>query len=504
MADQDNIKKQQPLLDTELAPIPDSASSITTPYLNVMANPDTILSSKGGGDFTVYREVFRDDTVKATFQQRQLAVVSADWYVEPGGEDAASKAAADALTEDLSQVNWDEATSQMLFGVFYGYAVAEIMWGLRDGRVVFDKIKVRDRARFRWGIDETLYLRTELGTLEPMPASKFWTLDSGADHGDNPYGLGLGHWLYWPVYFKRSDIKFWLIFLEKFGMPTATGTLPLGQSQDPEARKKLLAALRAISTETAVVIPEGAEVALLEAARTGAASYEDMKTAMDAAIAKIVLSQVMTTEAVGGQYKADIQGGVRDHVVKADADLVCESFNRGPVWWWTQYNFPGAKPPRVYRKTDPEEDLGERATRDKAISELGYEPTEQYIKETYGDGWVKKKEPVIPASAPGFQMPDPNSPEFAELAMISALKAGHRADQTAIVDAAHQFASQYESILGKRVEQLVEYAEASGDYETFRAHLIEMLAEAPGREMVQPVERGSVFSRLMGAFRAQR
>lgn len=41
--------------------------------------------------------------------------------------------------------------------------------------------------------------------------------------------MGLAHYLYWPTFFKRNGIKFWLIFLEKFGMPTAAAKLPPGQ-----------------------------------------------------------------------------------------------------------------------------------------------------------------------------------------------------------------------------------------------------------------------------------
>jgi phage gp29-like protein len=487
----------------ELAPSIESAVLITEPYLKIMANPDGILSSKGAGDFKIYQEVMRDDTVKSTFQQRRLAVVSSEWTVDPGADDAASKAAAEALKEDLEAINWDAITDQMLFAVFYGYGVAEVMWSQRDGRIVFDGIKVRDRARFRFGIDSSLFLRQVDGSFSKMPDRKFWVVNTGADHSDNPYGLGLAHWLYWPTYFKRTDIKFWLIFLEKFGMPTAVGKAPAGQANDPNTRARILQALRSIATDSAVVLPEGAEVELLEATRSGAASYEAMKDAMDKAIAKIVLSQVMTSEAVGGQYKADVQDSVKQQVVKADADLVCESFNRGPVKWWTEYNFPGAKPPRVYRITEPKEDLQARAQRDKAIKELGYEPTEEYIRETYGEGWIKSKTP--PAGGPQpFANVDPNAPDFAEAALIAALKTGQRADQVALLDAAQQFANKHQDMIGARVQQLLNYAESSDDFETFRKRLVEMMAEAPTQEMVQPIERGGMFARLLGAFRAQR
>ena len=57
------------------------------------------------------------------------------------------------------------------------------------------------------------------------------------------------------------------------------------------------------------------------------------------------------------RYKADVQNSVRQELIKADADLLCESFNRGPARWLTEWNYPGAASPRVFRLTEPEEDL---------------------------------------------------------------------------------------------------------------------------------------------------
>ncbi|EAM8775588.1 DUF935 family protein, partial [Salmonella enterica] len=95
---------------------------------------------------------------------------------------------------------------------------------------------------------------------EPCEGPYFWSFSTGADHDDEPYGLGLAHWLYWPTFFKRNDIKFWLIFLDKFGMPTVAGKHPEGAT--PEQKRNLLALTRAISTDSGVIMPEGMSVEL--------------------------------------------------------------------------------------------------------------------------------------------------------------------------------------------------------------------------------------------------
>lgn len=490
-----------------------SAVEMGEAYGGMMENPDSVMRQRGGGDYKVYAEALRDDQVKSCFQQRRLAVVGSEWTVEPGLKgNRAAKKAADALRDNLTRIDFDRVTDQMLYGVYYGHAVGEVIWQPNGSLLDIAAIKVRDRARFRYGVDGRLYLSRGGFKYDPMPDRKFWTFNTGSDHGDNPYGIGLGHYIYWPVFFKRNGIKFWLVFLEKFGMPTVVGTLPAGAKNDVETRKKLLAAMRAVAVDSGVVVPEGAEVQLLEATRGGAGTYEEMKSAMDAAIAKVILSQTMTTDNGSSRSQSETHAGVRDMVVKADADLVCSSFNQTIVKWWTEYNFPGVTTPVVYRVTTPPEDLAKRAERDEKIKALGYEPTEEYIKETYGEGWIKSQAaaaaiPAIPGldpkAEPGL---DPNDPavNFSELARLVTLKAGNRQDHAVLAEAAMRLAYDYNETLGSRVEQLVNLAETSGDFDTFRKHLGELMGTLPPEGMQQAVERANFVSRLLGALRGQR
>lgn len=493
--------------------VPRSAEYVN-PYVDMLMPSDSVLRQQGGaGNLKVYKELLRDDQVHSTLQQRRMAVTSKEWMVDPGADDALSTAAADALRENLKALNWDDITDKMLFAVFYGWGVAEVMWRPDGNMVAIENVVVRDRARFRYGWSGTIYLDTS-GGWEPMPPRKFWWLANGADHSDEHYGLGLAHALYWPVFFKRNDIKFWLVFLERFGQPTVMAKMPAGQILDPKLKAEAIKMLKSIATDSGIVVPDSTVVELLEATRSGTADYESMKSAMDAAIAKVVLSQTMTTDNGSSRSQSETHKSVRDEVVKADADLVCESFTRSVARWWTEWNFPGAAIPRVWRNVEPPEDLNSRAERDERILKLGYEPTEDYIRETYGEGWVKKKEPEIdPAMAlmnPTMQAmrgnPDEDPAAFAEgeAAALQAIKIARRADQGALVEAAQAFAEQYETVMGRRVGALLEAAEAADDFETFRNRLDEMLAEPPAKETLDKMTRASFFGRLLGATRAQR
>lgn len=511
----------------ELAPMDDplfprAIRTQAAPYTDILVPSDDILQSKGAGNLRIYRELLRDDAVKSAWEQRRLALTSCETIVEPGADDELSKRAAEALQVEIDRMLWDDITDKQLYAIFYGWGVAECMWRPSTDpgvSVSFDRIVVRDRGRFRFGRRGEIYLYNPVGGWEEMPDRKFWKVASGADHHDEPYGMGLAHSLYWPVFFKRNGIKFWLIFLEKFGMPTALAKLPPGMLSNPDSPEakaligKAIATLRNIATDAGVVVPDNVVIELLEAARSGAADYESMKTAMDKAIAKIIVGQTATTDGTPGKLGNDkAQADVALSIVKADADLLCGSFNDGPVKWWIDWNFPGAALPRVYRQTDPPTDLKALAETDEKIATLGFEPDETYIQATYGPHWKKKQ---APAMAPGmgsglFGGPsDPGNADpaqFAEgdAAALQALRAANRGDQQAIVEAARAFAGQHETLMARRIGELLKAAEFSEDPQVFRQRLAEIMAEAPPPELTQAVARGGFFARMLGAFRTQR
>ncbi len=391
---------------------------ITIGYVDPLAvQPvrDPVLQLRGGGDYRIYSEVLRDDQVKTCFGQRQLAVIGKNWQVDAGGTSRQDKKAADFIREQLNNVGWDRVTNGMLFGVYYGFAVSEAIYKRDGANVVLADIKVRNRRRFGFDGMGRLRMKTHQQPLgELLPDRKFWAFNTGSDHDDDPYGTGLGHWLYWPAFFKRNGLKYWLLFLEKFGQPTAKGKY--GPNASSEERSKLLQALAAISTDSGIAIPDGMEIELIEAARSGTADYVSLYDRMDAAIAKVVLGQTASTQGTPGRLgNDDLQGDVRLDIIKADSDLVCESFNRSIVKWLMEWNFPGAKLPRVFRNIEPPEDLGSRAERDTKILTLGYKPTLQYIQQTYGDGFEEKQPEPVPAQ-PGQAPAGPASKEPASFA----------------------------------------------------------------------------------------
>lgn len=409
----------RPVRDVEIASTRDGID-ITRGYTGPLLMPaDRVLRQRGGNDLSIYEQVLSDPQVMSTVSQRQNAVVKCEWEVEPGGTRRVDKAAAEHLRLQLKRIGFDERTKKMLYGVFYGFAVAEMMYGIENGLVVWNAVKVRNRRRFRFTPSGELRMLTMHNMFEgvELPKEKFWSFATGADNDDEPYGLGLGHWCYWPTLFKRNGVKFWLTFLEKFGMPTGVGKYDAAVD-GPAEQAKLLGAVQAIQSDSGVIIPKGMEIDLLSAGRSGTADYKALHDAMNDTIAKAVLGQTMTSQDGASLSQAKVHMDVRQDLVKADADLVCEALNLGPVLWLTRWNFPGAELPRVFRVVEEPEDLVQRSERDGKIVTMGFQPSLTYIHQTYGGEWTEKNptlaEPLIDIpppppefAAPGAAMLDP-------------------------------------------------------------------------------------------------
>lgn len=481
----------RPELNREIATTADGID-ITRGYTGPLLTPfDSVLRARGG-DLRIYEQVLSDPEVKTCLQQRQLAVTKCEWQVDAASDRPIDQAAAEFIRTQIERIGFDNVTTKMLYGVFYGFAVSEIIYGVRDRHVVMDAVKVRNRRRFRFAKEGGLRLLTMDNMLEGIPADPpyFWHYATGADHDDEPYGLGLAHWLYWPVLFKRNGIKFWLIFLEKFGAPTGVGRYDANATDAERAR--LLQAVQAIQTDSGIIMPKDMEISLLEAARSGSVDYKSLHDTMNETIQKVILGQTASTQGTAGRLgNDDLQSDVRSDIITADADLVCESLNLGPIRWLTEVNFRGAEPPRVYRVTDPEEDLAKRAERDAKVMGLGYKPSLDYVRETYGEGW----EPAAPPR-PGIQL--------GEGAATDPLRFAAAPDNRLPVDAQAQVLAEHAEPVWAdvlaHVQQLVNTAE---DLSSLRSALLDAYGDLPRQAMSELLAMATAAAELAGRYDAR-
>ena len=397
---------------------------------------DTVLASRGG-QYQVYEALARDDQVMAAFSQRRLAVVSRPTQVVPGGSKRRDKAAAAFMQEVLNHIRWDTVTDRMLYGRLYGYSVAECLWARDGAQVMLDRLAVRQRRRFVFAPDMSLRLLTAQNPEgEALPDRKFWTLVTGADNDDEPYGLGLGHHLYWPVFFKRHQVQFWLAFGERFGKPTVVGNRPPNASE--AAKAALIRAVEAISQGRGAVLEEGEAVQFLQSARPGAVDYGGLYDRLNGAITKIILGQTMTVDDGSSLSQANVHLAVRDDIVTSDAHLICDSFNRSVVRWLSDWNFPSAAHPKVVRDMTAPPDLKALAERDAIVASMtGKRPTDGYVRETYGleliDDTAQTRTPPPPGGAAG-KKPTTQLAEADDQDVVSRIAARARREMGPLID----------------------------------------------------------------------
>jgi phage gp29-like protein len=473
-------------------------------WIKRLENPDPVLRTEAGGKgLKLYDEVERDAHAGAVLQQRYLSIVGKEWEVVPA--DVAPKIGrqakvtqeqkiADFVAEVIKKTNYDPACQEQLAGVLYGYYAAEIMWEASEGDVWIGKIYAKHPRRVSFTPQRELRLLTPQNMIEgeEVPERKFSIFTYGST--DNPYGKGLGQSLWWPVWFKKNGVKFWAIFLEKFGMPTTVGKYPQGTGEPDQ--QKLLNAIKAIQTDTGIIIPDGMAVDLLEATRRGEASYPEFCDYWDKQISKRVLGQVATTEGTPGRLGTEeTQNEVRQEITKADADLLSDCHNETFIRWLVDYNFgPQKAYPKLWRRCEPEQDLKALAERDKIIfvdMGMGKRVPESYIGDTYGIPLAEEGEPVIGVPMPASPI-SPLGPQFSEKATASQ-KALDK-----MVEGVLRTAPEAIKGLSKPIIQAIEGATG---YEEIQEKLTAIFSEMAPEQLEDLISRVMFAAEMYGRYR---
>lgn len=382
--------------------IANSANDITWPVHNrVYTQRDDIIATRGGGEgLKLYDSIESDPRAYAVLQKRRMAVIARPWAVEPAGDSETDRKVADFVHKALQGVQFDRVCLNLLDATLKGFSVGEIVWTTRGGEIVPERVIPIDQRRIVFDENRCPRLLTTSAMTHgiALPERKFIVHRFG-DKDSNPQGLGLGAKLYWPVYFKRSGLQQWMVFLEKFGSPT------LLASYDPhtlpeEQQHRLHQAIRGVAQQASILVPEGSEISLLEATRSagGAGSYTDLCRYMDEQIAEIVLGETLTTniQNAGSRAASETHNSIRRELVDADCDLLSDTLFETLSAWLVAFNFPeGTQPPRIIRRPlETEDKLASLRSRNadtiKTLFDAGIVPDDATIQTMLGNGWSRQ------------------------------------------------------------------------------------------------------------------
>lgn len=500
MAEENTQAPKTPELN-EIATI--ARSLFVAAFGRILRPDDDTLATRGGAKgIRIYREIERDAHAFAVLQKRKLAIVARPWDVDPASESPADEAAAELIRTMIAGLQFDRICLDLLDAGLMGYAVCEVLWEVRDGLVLPRDLIPRDQRRFVFDLDGAprLLSREHPSDGEELPPRKF-VVHRTPSPDASPYGRPLGSTLFWPVFFKRQGIGFWLTFADKFGSPTAVGKYPAGTLQAEQ--DKLLAALSAISQDAGIIVPEGMLVELLEASRSGSADlYERLARYLDEQISEAVLGETMSTTSAGaglGSNQASVHNEVRLELAQADADLLSDTLNRTIVRWVIDYNLPGAGYPKIYRDFSEPGDLKARAERDQILVSMGYEPSDQYVTETYGEGWTKK---AAPPPGAGVAFPprgklqpgtaDPAAAEFADAATTDTPDANDLQSERLGADA--------RAPLGAAITHLKRIVDHAESLEALRDDLLAAYGHLPMDDLQRVMQQAFAAADAAGRF----
>lgn len=375
---------------------------------------DSVLRTEGNGYnlFSIYEEIERDCHAFAVLQSRRLDVSRREWEVRPYQQRNASvrrkdQKNADMITDMLLNMGGglDELNGQALVqsgengfdtwahaalnALLYGFSGSEIAWA-GSKEVYPERIIYRKPHRFRFALVEQGYLprlRVRAKVEEPIPPRKFIFHYHQPENG--PFGLGLGHRLFWPVWFKREDVKQWLLFSEKYASPTIAVMHP-SNATSAEIGEALETA-EAMSSQVAIAVPEEFKYELLEAQRSGSINaYQDLADWCDDQISKAVLGQTGTTDQSGGggsRARDEVAERVSLRLAKHDADCLANTVNSTLIRWIMRFNGGvDMDLPQMwwqFPELEQREDLTARVAIDKTLFDMEFTPSRAYIEETY-------------------------------------------------------------------------------------------------------------------------
>lgn len=295
-------------------------------------NPNQLYRKRD--NYTIYDEMREDDQVNAVLTLKKLLIVDSKYEIEVEESDKAEEIK-DFLEKNLDEY-CDELFDKKLYNILsckdYGFSLTEKVFGHKETeygpKIVLKALKTRPPHSFREieqdddGTIRTIRQDTDKFGLIDLDPKKFIHFANMREF-DLPWGrseLNLGVYRAW--WSKKQIIKFWNIYLERHGMPTAVGTIPLSLSHEKD---NLLSVLDNLQAKTGITVPEGVTVELLEAGsgKGGETGFERAIDKYNTMIARSMLIPDLTgmsgSETSGGSYSlGQEQIGILFSVIQQD------------------------------------------------------------------------------------------------------------------------------------------------------------------------------------------
>lgn len=300
----------------------------------------------------------RDPHLRSQCEQRIGSVAGKDWIIQAGGPTPEDHRAADLLQARISNgLNFGEMIAHQLRAPAYGYAASEIDWDIVDGVIAPVWFSNEQARRFRFGHRDEPRILTTQNRIdgEPLDAGR-WFFTRAL--GDSAVRAGYMRSVTIYSYFKSLSLRDLIVFLERFGLPTAYGRYREGAPD--EEKDELLEMVKMLGKDGAAVFSTASEIMIQETrGGTSDGAHQAVIRLMDDQSTKLITGSVLMADgADGGSYaQSRVQQGVRFDITLADAKALGDRFQQDVGRPFVAYNGLKAAPPRLMvhcmRDVDP-------------------------------------------------------------------------------------------------------------------------------------------------------
>ena len=316
---------------------------------------------RGKKGIEVYSEMeSNDDVVGAILFAMEMLVRQVDWTVDPAGDSAKDKEAAEFVQSCMGdmQVTWIDTISEILSFLTFGWSYHEIVYKRRmghtrdprtnskysDGLIGWRKLPIRaQETLYQWEYDENDNL---LGmTQMPPPTFGTYTIPIGKalhfrtrSRKDNPEGRSILRNAYRSWFFKRRIQEIEGIGIERdlAGLPVIYAPQDLDiWNNDDEYSASVLAGLQMMvrnirrDAMEGIVLPEGYKLELLSSGGTRQFDTNAIINRYDTRIAMTVLADFIFLghEKSGSWSLSSNKTDMFALACGAFLDIICETFN---------------------------------------------------------------------------------------------------------------------------------------------------------------------------------
>ena len=354
--------------------------------------------------FELFDVVERDARISRLYNKRRLAVTSSKVVFREAHDDPKAKRALEHCEEHVlgldgtgAMKKWRRFLFDLSDGIGKGLSVCQVVWDI-DGGLYLPKVAEHwPNKNFRLGDPSKIFAQDEdeVRLFTCSEAYKGRALSSFAPgqwvvHVDKAYSQPLARAalfrsVLWFYLLKNYGLRDWGLFLERLGIPPRLGYY---DTDDVEEKAAIRKAVFSLGKDHAAILPVDSKIELLESKFTSSGSpHRDLVKHCNDEIAVAISGSTMSAEQGDKGARSAKEAFQNEERSQAENDALnlAETLREQLLAPLVALNLgPDYPVPIVEFQIDEDEDLHERAKRDKILfGELGVPVEKSYFYQRY-------------------------------------------------------------------------------------------------------------------------